>query len=163
PATPGAIDDAGGRGEQFYSRTTVRPDSLSSVAGMTLRGRSSHSCGVNPKADMARKTLTGNSFSTSPTGPKRVTATIVLAGALITGTDLFAQEPARADRHGDPLPPGAVARLGTVRLRTTATAFVLTPDGKTILTVSGGRTLGSWDPETGRLREEIHLPGPHAE
>jgi WD40 repeat protein len=60
----------------------------------------------------------------------------------------------------DPLPPGALARLGTTRLRTTATALALTPDGHTLLTVAGGRTLGRWDPDTGRLLGEVYLPAP---
>jgi RNA polymerase sigma factor (sigma-70 family) len=65
-----------------------------------------------------------------------------------------------ADRYGDRLPPGAVARLGTTRLRTTASNLAFAADGRTVLTVAGGRTLGRWDPATGRLREETHLPGP---
>src|SRR5262245_16498108 len=39
------------------------------------------------------------------------------------------------DRHGDPLPPGAIARLGTTRLRATARFFQLSADGKTLRTV----------------------------
>jgi RNA polymerase sigma factor (sigma-70 family) len=44
-----------------------------------------------------------------------------------------AEEP-RRDRHGDPLPPGAVARLGTLRFRAPGEvmALALAPDGRTI-------------------------------
>jgi RNA polymerase sigma factor (sigma-70 family) len=69
-------------------------------------------------------------------------------------------EAARVDRFGDTLPPGALARLGTASLRTTASALAFAADGKTLLTAAGGRTLGRWDPDTGRLLGETYLPGP---
>jgi WD40 repeat protein len=64
-------------------------------------------------------------------------------------------EPPRTDDYGDPLPPGAVARLGTVRLRhvvrdgSGAACVVFSPDGKTL--VSGGDVgLRAWDVATGK-------------
>ncbi len=65
----------------------------------------------------------------------------------------------RVDRHGDSLPPGAVMRLGTTRFRTTATEFVLTPDGRTLYTAAGGRTIGTWDAKSGRQGPDVHLKG----
>jgi WD40 repeat protein len=62
-----------------------------------------------------------------------------------------------------PLPPGALARLGTTRLRTTGSALALTPDGRTLLTVAGARTVGRRDPDTGRLLGEVYLPAPAGE
>jgi RNA polymerase sigma factor (sigma-70 family) len=61
----------------------------------------------------------------------------------------------RADAQGDPLPPGAVARLGTQRLRQAdgVTAFAFSPDGK-LLATGGGEDdewLHVWDVETGKL------------
>jgi RNA polymerase sigma factor (sigma-70 family) len=67
------------------------------------------------------------------------------------------------DKYGDPLPPGALARLGTVRLRATATAFALSGDGKTLLTCTGGRIVGRLDADTGLLLGEAYLPGAGAQ
>src|SRR5438105_3487569 len=64
-------------------------------------------------------------------------------------------EPPRRDDHGDPLPPGAVGRLGTVRLRhvlrdgSGAACVAFSPDSKTL--VSGGDIgLRAWDVATGK-------------
>jgi WD40 repeat protein len=63
-------------------------------------------------------------------------------------------EPARADLHGDPLPPRAIARLGTARWRTGAqiTDLVYSPDGKTLAAGSRGR-LYLFDAATGEVKK----------
>ncbi len=66
-----------------------------------------------------------------------------------------APKQAAVDRYGDPLPPGAVARLGSFRLRHSGPvrAVAFAPDGKTM--VSGGADSWAflWDVATGkRLR-----------
>jgi RNA polymerase sigma factor (sigma-70 family) len=58
----------------------------------------------------------------------------------------------RTDRHGDPLPDGAIARLGTVRWRhgDFVHALAYSPDGKTIATTGVGRALVLWDAASGK-------------
>src|SRR5262249_5691694 len=58
---------------------------------------------------------------------------------------------ARTDRHGDPLPQGAIARLGTVRLRTPneSHALAYSPDGRTLM-AGGPGGARFWDATTGR-------------
>lgn len=71
--------------------------------------------------------------------------------ALTLSLAAVGQEPKRTDRFGDPLPDGAVARLGTLRFRHGAPIKFIAPalGGKAILTV-GGRMARLWDPHTGR-------------
>jgi RNA polymerase sigma factor (sigma-70 family) len=63
-----------------------------------------------------------------------------------------APEGPRHDRHGDPLPDGAVVRLGTVRFRHAdgVTCSVFGPDGKTLVTGSHDGTARLWDAATGK-------------
>jgi RNA polymerase sigma factor (sigma-70 family) len=62
-----------------------------------------------------------------------------------------AAPPARLDRFGDPLPDGAVARLGSARLRHAELAsYVCLPGGKVVLTAGTDGVLRFWDLATGR-------------
>jgi RNA polymerase sigma factor (sigma-70 family) len=63
-----------------------------------------------------------------------------------------APEKARTDRHGDSLPPGALARLGTTRFRHEGavifTAFL--PDGKHLLSAATDGTAKLWELASGK-------------
>jgi WD40 repeat protein len=73
-----------------------------------------------------------------------VVALLALAGAA-------AAQPPRTDAFGDPLPPFAVARAGTVRLRHSlpVTAVACSPDGKLLVSGDEGGALRLWDAATG--------------
>jgi RNA polymerase sigma factor (sigma-70 family) len=68
-------------------------------------------------------------------------------------------EPSSAlDQYGDPLPKGAKARLGTVKLRAIDSRVAVSEDGKTIITVTSGWQVKYWDADKGTLRREHWLP-----
>lgn len=68
----------------------------------------------------------------------------------------------RRDVAGDPLPPGVVRRLGTVRLRHggPVRSVVFTADGRGLLSAGADRSVALWDTATGVLlrRFEVHAP-----
>jgi WD40 repeat protein len=75
--------------------------------------------------------------------------------------------PPKFDAVGDPLPPGALLRLGSLRFRHPGTVvdMALSPDEKTIVTI-GSEELIAWDAKTGKALwradsrlHGINLPG----
>jgi WD40 repeat protein len=68
------------------------------------------------------------------------------------------EPPAHVDCYGDPLPAGAVGRLGTIRFRAPMNTFAVafSPNGK-VLASSGGVGVGLclWDAATGQLLHKI--------
>jgi WD40 repeat protein len=93
---------------------------------------------------------------------------VLLAMGWIAGATGLAQpyresdpKQAAVDRYGDPLPPGAVARLGSFRLRHTGPVWAVgfAPDGKTM--VSGGAEDWAflWDVATGKRLREFRQKG----
>jgi RNA polymerase sigma factor (sigma-70 family) len=67
----------------------------------------------------------------------------------------------QADALGEPLPEGAVARLGSSRLRVGNSAFALAPDGRAIITVSPQGVVRNFDAQTGRLLERRQITDRH--
>lgn len=84
-----------------------------------------------------------------------------LAPSLLVGAMLLASLPiarsadppksGRIDSSGDPLPEGALARLGSTRFRHagTITCLAFAPDGKSVATGSVDVTIRLWDRKTG--------------
>src|SRR5262249_37761626 len=70
-------------------------------------------------------------------------------------------QPPPVDLHGDPLPPGAVARLGTVRFRagTGVSGVAFSPDGKLLAVGTGDGSLVLTEVSTGRQLRRVPLGG----
>jgi WD40 repeat protein len=96
-------------------------------------------------------------------GLPRSAAGLLIAAVIpcvAAGRDQPAADPAgRVDRHGDPLPPGALLRLGTVHYRqeTPIEQIVYSPDGRFAATDGDDAEVRIWDGRDGRLLRRIEV------
>src|SRR5881409_2018211 len=86
--------------------------------------------------------------------------TLLLTAVLLTAVPTAAQPPASKDQHGDSLPDGAVARLGTLRWRHEGNVVfaAMLPGGTEVLTVSTDQTIRVWDYPTGKEVRRFDKP-----
>lgn len=90
-----------------------------------------------------------------PVKPYRQMIVLLLA----LGTIAAEPKSEHTDRYGDALPQGAIARMGTIRLRDGANSQIaFSPDGKLLASGSWGGQLRVWDAATGK---EIHVFAAH--
>ena len=62
------------------------------------------------------------------------------------------------DKYGDPLPTGAVARLGTAQHRSANSRVRFSPDGQSLLVLTWGKYLTVYDVKTGQQTSRKALP-----
>jgi RNA polymerase sigma factor (sigma-70 family) len=126
-----------------------------------------------PASSRAGATLLARAALAPPLLARRALAALLLVGSAIASGVAFwpprpraepdfplptAQPATRVDRFGDPLPDGAIVRLGTTRLAHAGLAcYRFLDGGKTILSIGSDRVLRSWDVATGRQVGEVRL------
>lgn len=97
----------------------------------------------------------------------RIVMSLCVTAWMISAADFSAhgQTPprgnsSRTDQFGDPLPPDALARFGTIRLRHGGDimALAFSPDDKVLASAGADGAIRLWDIATGTLRIEIKEP-----
>jgi len=140
---------------------------LASRVTPALAQATAHAVIQSASATTAASVLAGNTLRQMATLRWKAVSALVLAVGILAGgvgflspqwegkkseeNGTLQERQTRTDPQGDPLPAGAIARLGTLRFNhgERLNNLRFTPDGKTILSTGGG-VLRLWDAATGK-------------
>jgi WD40 repeat protein len=77
---------------------------------------------------------------------------VCLCGPIPATAQTAKQNPPRLDQYGDPLPDGALLRIGTLRMRPggVVSSMAFTPDSKRLVTACDATGIQVWDVATGK-------------
>jgi RNA polymerase sigma factor (sigma-70 family) len=157
----------------FAGVTSPIPAALAQTTLQAATTGGSPSAAVAALLEEAMRTMFVNKF-------KAIGAAVLLLAVTGTGVGMMSlrpqavqesapfaardDKPLSADKHvdlyGDPLPEGAVMRLGTTRRRAVGMTLAATADGKSIIGARNSLYLNVWDAATGKLRQKRELPEP---
>lgn len=93
----------------------------------------------------------------------KLSVAVLFAAAMIANPGALSAEPAPIDAFGDPLPPGAIARMGTTRCRHgggIVCSIAYSSDGRYLASGSASGELHVWDAATGKLIRPLVDPDP---
>jgi RNA polymerase sigma factor (sigma-70 family) len=161
--------------------SALPPALVTTTVSAALGGRAGTAAGVSARAAALANGVTRAMFASKV---KTATALLLAVGLLVTAvgaqihraiadpparevappeeakTDkASAAKPEKADAPADPLPAGAVLRLGATRLRhsRSVSQLALSPDGTKVAAYGGGH-LSVWDTKTGAAVRRVGLP-----
>jgi RNA polymerase sigma factor (sigma-70 family) len=163
-------------GAATVSGNVARAEVARALTSLTVRAAARVAAGESPRSLVSSQVaaLLERVNQAMFTSKLKVTSLLLLALCLagVGFGALLAQAPdtrARADDKPpparqpaadgeDPLPDGAVLRLGTTQGRAAGALLAVTADGKSIISVRGGKYVRVWDLKTGKPRESRELP-----
>ncbi len=152
PATPAALLAATARAGNLLAAgrgtAAVAPDVMALAEGMSP---------ATPAAPLKLATVTALALGIAAVGLSFCPAPGQIRSEAPAGP--AADGPARTDQHGDPLPRGALLRLGTLRFRhDTWVESVAVTAGGTLIAAGGGPRARLWDGATGKELLCLDLP-----
>jgi RNA polymerase sigma factor (sigma-70 family) len=165
PAVLVAAELSGGAAEGGVSPATCA--AISRVARRFAAGQRPTEAALGPATSLAEDILKGMAWTKAAASAGLLAVLVLIAGAGVLAhqalpggpppsppgpTPEKRRELARPDRHGDALPPQAIARLGTLRFRGVRGSLAFSPDGRFLATATGaaGERVTLWDPKTGK-------------
>jgi RNA polymerase sigma factor (sigma-70 family) len=167
------------RGQRLLHTRLARRGLAPAIALVALTASRTGAAPPRSWAASSQATALADGFMATASSKLKILVALLFLGVAVAGVGWSAFAPAppetaqakiaqspvvqpekRVDALGDPLPPGAILRLGSIRLRHGGTIFsaVFSPTADELVSAGWDKTIRFWDPATGK--QTRHFAGP---